>query len=79
MKERDGTQVPDDDLIRATLSGKEDAFRELVERYKSRAFGVVVGIVGNPDDALDVVQESFVKAYYKLKARTSTPGSTGCW
>jgi RNA polymerase sigma-70 factor (ECF subfamily) len=59
--------VPDDDLIRATLSGDDGAFRELVERYKGRAFGVAVGIVGDGDDAMDVVQDSFVKAYYNLK------------
>lgn len=59
--------VPDDDLIRATLGGDEAAFRELVERYKARAFGVAAGIVGDRDDAMDVVQESFVKAYYNLK------------
>jgi len=38
-----------------------------MERYKNRAFHVALGITGDPDDALDVVQESFVKAYYKLK------------
>lgn len=67
MTESAGKDVRDDALIRATLGGDQEAFRELVERYKTRAFGVVVGIVGNRDDALDVVQESFVKAYYKLK------------
>src|SRR4030065_190757 len=39
----------------------------LGERYKGRAFAVAVGIVGDGDDALDVVQDSFIKAYYKLK------------
>ena len=67
MDGKEGTGVRDDDLIRATLAGDEEAFRELVERYKTRAFGVAVGIVGDRDDALDVVQESFVKAFYKLK------------
>jgi RNA polymerase sigma-70 factor (ECF subfamily) len=67
MKEGAGTGAPDEALIRATLGGDEGAFRELVERYKARAFGVASGIVGNRDDALDVVQESFVKAYFKLK------------
>lgn len=60
-------EVRDDALIRATLEGDEEAFRELMERYKGRAFGVAVGIVGNGDDALDVVQDSFIKAYYRLK------------
>ena len=57
----------DDQLIRAAQAGDEEAFRMLMERYRNRAFGVAVGIVGDTDDALDVVQESFVKVYYSLK------------
>jgi RNA polymerase sigma-70 factor (ECF subfamily) len=67
MIEREKGGVPDDTLIRTTLAGDDGAFGELVERYKGRAFAVAVGIVGNGDDALDVVQDSFIKAYYKLK------------
>ncbi len=67
MIERTDTGARDEELIRAVLGGDEGAFQELVERYKGKAFGVAVGIVGNPDDALDVVQDAFIKAYYKLK------------
>jgi RNA polymerase sigma-70 factor (ECF subfamily) len=67
MNGRPDTGARDEELIRATLGGDEGAFRELVERYKGKAFGVAVGIVGNADDALDVVQDSFIKMYYKLK------------
>jgi RNA polymerase sigma-70 factor (ECF subfamily) len=67
MSETEKPAVPDDVLIRAALSGEEEAFRVLMERYKSRAFHVALGIAGDPDDALDVVQEAFVKAYYNLK------------
>ena len=67
MNEREKGGVPDDALIRTTLAGDDAAFGELVERYKGRALAVAVGIVGNGDDALDVVQDSFIKAYYKLK------------
>jgi RNA polymerase sigma-70 factor (ECF subfamily) len=63
----DRESLPDADLVRASLGGDEEAFRDLVERYKGRAFGVAVGILGDPDEALDVVQEGFVKAYYGLK------------
>jgi RNA polymerase sigma-70 factor (ECF subfamily) len=68
MNETEKPAVPDDALIRAALSGEEEAFRVLMERYKSRAYHVALGIAGDPDDALDVVQEAFVKAYYNLKA-----------
>lgn len=67
MSESEKGGVPDDALIRATLAGDDGAFGELMERYKGRAFAVAVGIVGDGDAALDVVQDSFIKAYYKLK------------
>jgi RNA polymerase sigma-70 factor (ECF subfamily) len=67
MNGRPDKGARDDELIRAAREGDEAAFRELVERYKGKAFGVAVGIVGDADDALDVVQDSFIKAYYKLK------------
>ena len=67
MSEKEKTGAPDEVLIRASLGGEEGAFRELMERYKNRAFHVAVGITGDPDDALDVVQDAFVKAYYNLK------------
>ncbi len=67
MNEKEKPGVPDEALIRAALGGEEEAFRELMERYKNRAYHVALGITGDPDDALDVVQEAFVKAYYNLK------------
>ncbi len=68
MTRKEGRDLPDDQLIRAVLAGDQDAFRALMERYRNRAFGVALGIVGDPDEALDVVQESFVKVYYGLKS-----------
>src|SRR3970040_1491774 len=67
MSGNERTNLPDADLVRAALAGDEGAFRDLMERYKRRAFGVALGIVGDADDAQDVVQDAFVKAYYKLK------------
>lgn len=57
---------PDEDLVRRALGGDEGAYRDLLERYKRRAYGVALGIVGDPDEALDVVQDAFIKAYYRL-------------
>lgn len=57
----------DEEFVRRAQGGDDEAFRELMERYKRRAFGVALGIVGDPDEAQDVVQDAFVKAYYGLK------------
>lgn len=59
--------LPDEELIRAAMGGDEEAFRGLMERYKGRAYGVALGIVGDPDEAQDVLQDAFVKAWYRLK------------
>src|SRR3970282_1233647 len=67
MTGNDQANLPDEDLVRGARDGDEGAFRDLMERYKRRAYGVALGIVGDPDDAQDVVQDAFVKAYYKLK------------
>jgi RNA polymerase sigma-70 factor (ECF subfamily) len=67
MNEKEMPAAPDEALIRTALDGDDEAFRLLMERYRNRAFHVALGITGDPDDALDVVQEAFVKAYYNLK------------
>ncbi len=67
MNEKEMPGAPDEALIRAAIDGEDEAFRLLMERYRNRAFHVALGITGDPDDALDVVQEAFVKAYYNLK------------
>lgn len=59
--------LSDEELIRGAVGGDEESYRGLMERYKGRAYGVALGIVGDPDDAQDVLQESFVKAWYRLK------------
>jgi RNA polymerase sigma-70 factor, ECF subfamily len=60
--------VNEDDrrAIHECLTGRPDAFGELVRRYQDRLFNAVLRIIDNADDALDVVQESFLNAYQSL-------------
>lgn len=50
-------------LARRVRSGDSEAFGELVERYMRRAYVQALGIVGSREDALDLSQEAFVRAY----------------
>jgi len=54
------------DLIQSALSGNSAAFGVLVDRYRDRLYSCVVNVVNHPDEAEDVVQESFIQAYLKL-------------
>ncbi len=58
--------LDDDELVEAARRGDHDAFRTLFERYHRRAYALAVGVVRNPDDALDVVQDAFIKAHKYL-------------
>lgn len=63
---RDENAKHDADLVARAQRGDEDAYRELVERHQRRAFAVAFGVVRNPDDARDVVQDALIKAYRNL-------------
>jgi len=54
-------------LIERFLNGEEKSFNLLVERYKERIYLLVWRMVRNREDALDLSQEVFVKAYKNLK------------
>jgi len=57
----------DEQLINMSISGDNNAFGMLVEHYQNKAYAISIRIVQNHDDALDCVQESFIKAYKNLK------------
>jgi len=54
-------------LIEDFLSGNEQAFNRLVLRHQKRAFNIAFRFLGNYDDASDVVQDAFVRAYKHLR------------
>jgi len=56
----------EDSLVAFAQKGDKDAYRELVERYQKKAFAVAFEITRLREDAEDVVQEAFVKAFLAL-------------
>jgi RNA polymerase sigma-70 factor (ECF subfamily) len=58
--------VDDRELVLAARGGDHDAFKTLFERYHRRAYALAFGVVRHQDDALDVVQDAFIKAHKYL-------------
>ncbi len=56
----------DEALVARTKSGDGSAFEVLVDRYMKKAYFIAYDIVGNQEDARDLSQEAFVKAYESL-------------
>lgn len=58
----------DAEMLRAVLAGDATAYRGLVEKYQGRVFAMVFGMVRNHEDARDITQDAFVKAYRNLQS-----------
>lgn len=65
-------------LIQRVQDGYIDAFDDLVHRYRGRLFGVVYSLVDNAEDASDILQESFIKAFRAI-ARFDGQASFFTW
>jgi RNA polymerase sigma factor (sigma-70 family) len=57
---------PDAPLVERARNGDREAFGELVRRHQQGAVRLAAGLCGSIDEAHDVVQEGFVKAYVAL-------------
>ena len=59
--------VDDATLTRACCSGDLAAFEQLVERYQTMLFTIALRLSGSHDDAADIVQDTFIAAWRKIR------------
>lgn len=74
----DRSSAADGELVRQTVRGDRRAFDVLVGRHQRRAMQVAYGLLGNVDDALEVTQEAFLRAFRKLDS-LAAPAKFGSW
>ena len=53
-------------LVRRVQAKDEMAFREVVERYQSKVYSIIYGILRNRNDAEDIAQQVFAKIYFSI-------------
>ena len=58
----------DGDLVRRAQAGDAEAFGQLVTRYMRPAYFAALGLVGSREDALDLSQEAFARAFRARRA-----------
>jgi RNA polymerase sigma-70 factor (ECF subfamily) len=61
-----GLEPADEDIVRRVLAGDVASFELIMRRYNQRVFRIVRSILGDDDEAEDVVQEAYVRAYEHL-------------
>jgi len=60
------SDVSETDLVKRCQEGDSEAFDELVTRYRTRVFGMIYNMVHNEQDAWDLAQDSFLKAWKSI-------------
>ena len=73
------TSVPAATLVPAVARGDVSAFEALYDRYASTIYALLLRILSNADDAQEVLQETFVKAWTNAKMFDSVRGSEVAW
>jgi len=74
----DVSTATDADLVTATVAGDLDAFAELSRRHRPTYTRFAVRMVGNRDEAEDVLQLAFIRAFRALD-RCREPSRFGAW
>jgi RNA polymerase sigma-70 factor, ECF subfamily len=73
------TEEPTDAaVVRRVAAGERDLYALLVTRYQAQLYRHALGMVGDPDAAADLVQDSFLKGYTSL-AHCGEPDRFGAW
>jgi len=63
----EGVAISDAVAVGRTLAGEREAYRVLVERHSQYVYRLAYRMTGNKEDAEEVVQEAFLRAYQKLQ------------
>lgn len=71
-------QPGDGQLVLKSINGDRGAFDELIRRYQRQAVAVSYRLLGNTQDALEVTQDAFLKAYRSLST-LQKPDAFGGW
>ncbi len=78
MTEQNHASLEDAALVRAAQQGDTKAFEELVARHRDKIYARAFSMMRNEDEALDLSQEAWVKAWQRLK-QFQGESSFGTW
>jgi RNA polymerase sigma-70 factor, ECF subfamily len=76
--EEEAIRREDAEAVARTLAGQTPAYDRLIERYQRRAVAVAYRLLGNIEDAMDVCQEAYLRAFRSL-ASLQEPQRFGAW
>ncbi len=65
---KEDRELSERELLELVKKGNREAYHEIVSRYMKKAYYVALSFVHNHQDALDISQDAFIKAFRKIKS-----------
>ena len=72
-------EIEDRKLVAQVLAGQSDDFRVLVDRHQQPIFRFASGMLGRPEEAQDITQETFLAAFVHLSRFDAARASFSTW
>ena len=69
----------DDDLMQAAAAGDPEAFSEIVKRHQGWVRSLMIAFVHNAEQADDLTQDAFCRAFQHVAKRVSAIGDVALW
>ncbi len=70
--------IETEEAVRRFVRGEEEAFNQIVRRWERKIYNIAWRMVGNREDAQDIVQETFLSVFRSIKGLRD-PGSFSTW
>jgi RNA polymerase sigma-70 factor, ECF subfamily len=68
IEEKTATELTDNELVEIVRGKDQERYAEVVERYQTKLFVYIYRLIGNKEEAEDLLQDVFVKAYKNLNS-----------
>jgi RNA polymerase sigma-70 factor (ECF subfamily) len=70
--------IETEEAVQRFVRGEEEAFNQIVRRWERKIYNIAWRMVGNREDAQDIVQETFLSVFRSIKGLRD-PGSFSTW
>lgn len=75
---QNGSPVDEHEIVARAAAGDARAFEQIMRRYNQRLYRLAVSLLGDPAEAEDALQESYVRAFFRLSGFARRSG-VGAW
>ena len=68
IDKQNGSELTDNELVEIIKKGSPERYKEIIDRYQGKLFAYLYRLIGDKDEAEDLLQNVFIKAYRNIES-----------